>query len=77
MVSHDKKNFVGVDPACCDEFMKKIGDSVGGLKSECEFVKYERNRGVGEKCEFGMVAELSGRGGRDWRHLMDSSTNSS
>ena len=50
MVSDDEQDFVGVDPACCDEFMNKIGDSVGGSKSECEFVKNERNRGVGEKC---------------------------
>ena len=48
MVSNDEQDFVGVDPACCDEFLKKIGDSVRGLKGECEFVKDEWNRGVGE-----------------------------
>ena len=29
---------------------------------ECDFVKDEGDRGVGEKCQFGLNAELSGRG---------------
>ena len=62
VVSDDEQGFVGVNPACCDEFMKKIGDSVRGSKGECEFVKDERNRVVGEKCQVGLVAELAGRG---------------
>ena len=59
MVSDDEQDFVGVDPACCDEFLKEVGDSVRGLKGECEFVKNEWNRGKGEECELGLVTEMA------------------
>ena len=48
VVGNDEQGFVRVDPTCCDEFLKKIGDSVRRLKGECVLVKDEWNRGVGE-----------------------------
>ena len=38
-----------------------VGHCVG-LKEESEVVKDERDRGVGEECEFGLSADLPGRG---------------
>ena len=62
VVSDDEQDFVGVDPACCDEFLEKVGDSVRGLKGECEFVKDEWNRGISEKCQLGLVTEMAESG---------------
>ena len=59
VVSDDEQDFVGVDPACCDEFLKEVGDSVRGLKGECALVKDEWNRGIGEECQLGLVAEMA------------------
>ena len=28
VVGDDEKDFVGVDPACCDECVEKVGDGV-------------------------------------------------
>ena len=38
VIGDEEKVFVRMDPACCDECVKKIGDCVRELKVNCVFL---------------------------------------
>ena len=51
LIGDEDKAFARMDPACCDECVKKIGDCVRGLEVKCVFVKDKRYWGVKEESD--------------------------
>ena len=58
MIGDEEKAFVRMDSACCDEFVKKIGDCVRGLEVKCVFVRNKRCWGVKEESDGGQRVVL-------------------
>ena len=58
VIGDEEKAFVRMDPACCDECVKKIGDCVRGLEVKCVFVRDKRCWGVKEESDGGQRVVL-------------------
>ena len=53
VIGDEEKAFVRMDPACCDECVKKIGDCVRGLEVKCVSVRDKRYWGEKEESDGG------------------------